>query len=70
MLPLLSPQAEPLDETPISLDILVSQVVEKPAALTHHHQKAPPAVMVFLMHLEVLRQVIDALREKSHLHLG
>ena len=54
----------------VPLYIVVLDVVEQVAATTDQHQQATPAVVVFLVGLEVLVEVVDALREKGDLHLG
>ena len=66
----LSPQPKVCDEAAIPLDILVPEVLEKPPALADHHQQASPAVMVFLIDLQMLGEMADALGEQRNLNLG
>ena len=49
---------------------LAGQVVEQAPAMTDEGQQAPPTVVVLLVHPQVLGQVVDAIGEQSHLHLG
>ena len=58
------------DDRPVPLDVVLLDVVEQVAAATDQHQQASPAVVVLLVHLEVLVEVVDALGEKRDLHLG
>jgi hypothetical protein len=66
----LSPQAKTGNQAAIPFDILISEVLEKPSALADHHQQTPPAVMVFLIDLQVLGEMADALGEQRNLNLG
>jgi hypothetical protein len=47
-------QSETLDERPISLDVGLGYVIEKPAALADQQHQAAPAVVVVLVLFEVL----------------
>src|SRR5689334_23561906 len=55
-----SAKAEPLDQGPVAVDVLLRQVVQQPAALTDQQQQATTAVVVVLVLLQVLRQVRNA----------
>src|SRR3954454_12195602 len=69
--PSVSPtQAEPLDQRPVARDVGALQVLQQPATLTHEDQQTATAVVVVLVLLEVLGEVLDALREHRDLDLG
>src|SRR6266545_7352489 len=69
--PLTSPaKAEPLDQGPVAVDVLLRQVVQQPAALTDQEQQATTAVVVVLVLLQVLGQLRDAVRQQRDLDLG
>src|SRR5919107_4398380 len=63
-------QAETLDDRAVALDLGLLQVVQQPAALAHEEQQPATAVVVVLVHLEVLGEVGDAVAEQRDLHLG
>src|SRR3954462_10129023 len=68
--PSVSPaQAEPLDQRAVTRDVGALQVLQQPAALTDEDQQTPTAVVVVLVGLEVLGEVLDALREHRDLDL-
>src|SRR5690606_25578198 len=64
----LAAQTQLFDDRLVAGDIAVLQIVEQPAALTDHLQKALARVVVFLVGLEVLGQVGDALGEDRNLN--
>src|SRR5271170_4387584 len=66
----LPPQAELGNERPVPLDVVASEVVEQPTSTTDHHEQTPTGVMVLAVDLQMLRQMVDALREERDLHLG
>ena len=66
----LAAQAVGGDDRAVPLHVVVLDVVEQVAATTDQHQQATPAVVVLLVHLQMLIEVVDALREKGDLHLG
>src|SRR5688500_6037868 len=66
----LSAQAEFADDLPVPLDVVLLDVVEEATATTDELHQAPTGVMVALVHLEMLGEVVDALREDGDLHLG
>src|SRR5688572_1907076 len=59
-----------LDDLPVALELRAHQVVQQAAALADELQQTTPRVMVFHVGLEMLREVHDALGEKSDLDLG
>src|SRR3954452_23607104 len=66
----LSAQAEPLDDAAVAVDVDLLEVTEKATTLTDEQQQTAAAVVVVLVGLEVLREVLDALREHRDLDLG
>src|SRR5271155_3978988 len=69
LLPLPS-DAESADDGAVALDVVLADVVEKPAALTDELHQAAPSVVVPLVLLQVLCQVVDPARQQGYLHLG
>jgi len=57
----LVPQAQFLDDLPVSVDIRALQVVEQTATLTDHLAKPTATVVIFLVGAEVVGQIVDAL---------
>jgi hypothetical protein len=57
-------------ELAVSLDVLTAEIIEQPAAPTHHHQQAATAMMITLVLTEMFCEVIDALCHQSDLNLG
>src|ERR1044071_1149444 len=64
---LLLAEAELRDEAGVAALVLATEIVEERAALVDQHQKAATAMVVLRMALEVLGQVVDALREDRDL---
>ena len=58
------------DQSTIALDVLGHQVVQQLAALTDHLVQAAAAVVVLLVHTQVLGQLVDASGQDGHLDLG
>jgi hypothetical protein len=67
---LLSAQPELLNQRPISLDILVLEVVQEAPALTHQFDQSPTGMMIFGVGLEMISQITDTLAQDGYLHLG
>src|SRR5690606_20229199 len=63
-------QVQSGNELAVPFDVLALEVVEEPAPLTDQLEKTATRVVVLLVRLEVLRQLRDALGEKSDLNLG
>jgi hypothetical protein len=57
------------DDGSVAFDLGRLEVIEKPAALANHFEKAPSAMVVFLVDPEVLGQILDLLGEKGDLDL-
>src|SRR4029078_10107397 len=60
--------AELLDYARVALLVLALHVSERLAARAHHLQEAAARMVVFLVRLEVLGEVVDALGEDGDLH--
>src|SRR5690606_23954930 len=66
----LSTKTETLDERAVAVDVDVLQVTQQATALTDEQEQATARVVVVLVCLEVLGEVLDALRQHCDLHLG
>src|SRR5205823_792746 len=64
---LLSPDAQLRDQRSITLDVVAAQVVQQTTPLADQEQEASARVMVLLVRLQVLRELLDALREDRDL---
>ena len=62
--------AELADHGLVALGIVFLEVVEQAAALADQHEKTAARAVVFLVRLEVLRQLADALAEQGDLNFG
>ena len=62
--------AEPelIDELTVSPKIGPLHIIEEPAALANHLKQTATAMIVLLMGPEVLRQIVDSLRENRYLN--
>src|SRR4051812_37783747 len=70
MLMALAAQAKLADQRAVALEIVLLQVVQETAATTDQHQQAAARVVVMLVLAQVLRQVVDAMRQQRNLDLG
>ena len=59
-----------LNDSAVAADIAMLQVIEHPAALTYQFQQTQTGAVVLLIHLKVLGEVRDAVREQRNLRLG
>src|SRR5690606_7304009 len=66
----LATQTEALNERTVTVDVDVLQVTQHAATLADEQQQATTRVVVVLVRLEVLGQVLNALREHCNLNLG
>jgi hypothetical protein len=57
---LLSAKAELSNELAVASNVAVTNIIEHATAATHQHQQTTTTVVVLLVHLEVVRQLIDA----------
>ncbi len=63
----LAAEAEFGDQLAVALDVDALDVVEHPATATDQHQQATTAVVIFLVHLEMLGQVRDSVGQQRNL---
>ena len=68
ILRVLPPNAEPLDQLAIAAFVLALHIVEQPAALAHKLKKPSARMVIFLVGLEMFRQVADLFRENGNLN--
>jgi hypothetical protein len=64
----LLPDAQPLDQTSISLVVVFSEIIEQPSPLPYQLEETPAGVVILHVDLEVLREVIDALTQQCNLN--
>ena len=50
--------------------VVLLQIVEQAATPTHHHEKSAARAVVFLVRLEVFRQLTNALAQQRDLNFG
>src|SRR5438552_4534302 len=62
--------AKSLDQPLVTRIVGAPEIIQNLASLRHELQQPAPRVIVFDMGLEVLRQIVDPLRQKGDLHLG
>ena len=58
------------DQSTVTVDVLLCQIVQHLAALTNHHQQATTGVVVVLVDTQVLGQLVDTGGEDGNLNLG
>ena len=68
--PQLLAELELLGNALITADVSRVEIIQQTPALAHHHEQSAAGTMVFFVLLQVLRQVIDALREQRDLHIS
>jgi hypothetical protein len=61
-------EAQVRNELPISLQIGLPEVLQKPTPPSHHLQETATAMMILLMSVEVLPEVIDPSCQKGNLN--
>src|SRR5215831_9705860 len=66
----LPPQPQFLDQCPVPLQVVLLEIVQETAAPANQLEQPASRVMVFRMRPQVLRQLVDPLREQRDLHLG
>ena len=54
----------------VALQILVLQIIQQRPALADHHQQPAARAMVFFIALQMLRQMVDAMRQQRDLYIG
>jgi len=66
----LFPETEFLDQSAVACEIMLAEVVEQALTLAHHfHQPAVGGKVLFIL-LQVLRNVVDPLRQEGDLALN
>ena len=63
-------QLEFLGDGLVAAQIRVLQVIEQAAALADHHQQSAAGAVILLVALQMLGQMVDAVREQRDLHVG
>ena len=58
------------DDCAVTIDVLANQVIQEAAALTYENLQSASGSEVLVVLLQVLGQVLDALREQSDLAFG
>ena len=66
----LASQSEPADELAVAAHVPGAEVAQLPTPAPDELQEPAPGVEVMPVRTEVLRQVVDTLREQRDLHLG
>jgi len=54
----------------VSFHVLRFEIVQEAPSLAHQFQQTPPGVVIFLVYLEVFRQVTDSFGQEGHLDFG
>ena len=62
--------SELFDDSTVTVDILLGEVVEKVSSVTYHLKKTAAGMMVILVGLEVLGEGVDAMRKDRDLNFG
>jgi hypothetical protein len=63
-------EPEIVDELAVPIQVGPLEVFEQTPPLANHHQQSATAVVVFLMFAEVVRELVDACRQKCNLNGG
>ena len=53
--------SQPLDQALVSLEAVLSEIIQKPPPLPNHHKEASTRMMILHMNLEVPGEMFDAL---------
>ena len=53
----------------VAADVGVLQVIEQAAALADHHQQTTAGAVILFVALQMLGQMVDALRQERDLHI-
>ena len=65
---LLVAQAKAADQGAVALDIILGEVGQQLFALANQHEKPAAGMMIFLVRLEMLRQIVDSFCENGNLN--
>ena len=63
-------EAKRVDEVTIPFQIGALEILQQAPALAHHHEQAPPSVVILGVCPEMIRERIDALGQQGDLHPG
>ena len=66
---LLATKSEFADDRVILVDIAMTQIIEKLPTTRDQLEQALARIIILLVYLEMLRQLVDALRKQCDLHL-
>jgi hypothetical protein len=66
----LSTQAKRLYDSAVSLNVIFLDVVEQASAPPNQHEQPSAGMMVFLVNLQMLRQILNAMGKQSNLDFG
>jgi hypothetical protein len=66
----LATDSQALDDLLVAVCVATLQIVQEAAAPIHHHQQAAPGRVIFLVELEMLRQLRDSLAQYGDLYFG
>ena len=62
-------KTEGLDDSTITIDIVIVEVLQQLTALTYEHSQRTGCVVILVILLQVLSQVRDTVREEGNLSL-
>jgi hypothetical protein len=62
-------QAKRLDNGSVAINVFEFDIVQEPAAPADEHQQSATGVMIFLVSLQMFRQVFNAIGEQADLDL-
>ena len=62
-------EAQLINHHPITIDLVLFEVVQKPSPLSHQFEQASPGVMIPFVGLEMFGQISDPLAEQGDLNL-
>jgi len=63
-------QLELFGDRLIAADIRIGQIIQQTAALADHQQQTTAGAVILLGRLQMLGQMVDAVREQRDLHVG
>jgi len=63
-------QLELFGDRLVAADIRIGQIIQQTAALADHQQQSATGAVILLGRLQMLGQMVDAVREQRDLHVG
>ena len=63
-------QLELFGDRLVAADIRIGQIIQQTAALADHQQQTTAGAVILLGRLQMLGQMVDAVREQRDLHVG